>query len=185
MNKLAYLYAYHNPAEALSIYEANFGKIDLNRLEKVAGIGSAAGNFFHQLGTNPNYQRMALGLGGAALGGLAGGWKGGWKGAVTGAGLGGLGGYYAPSLYGYLKNKTTNPAVSPPQTPTEVPLSQIPVGHTGYNKLWNRNLPARQAWEQRLNPSQSWSAQNIASTVPAETFPGRPIHFQPTVAFSR
>lgn len=127
MNKLAFYYAYTKPVEALEIWESHIGEFGSDSLEKRAFKWGEAWNDFYKTVQekmqDPFYQRMALGLGGAALGGGLGALMGRGRGALLGAGLGGLGGWYlGPKAWEYLsKFKGETPASSETTPVTGVP----------------------------------------------------------------
>lgn len=101
MDKMAFYFAYANPATALELYEKCFGDVQKSAdMTKTAGIREFAGSIWH----NPQYMGALAGAGvGAVGGGLIGAGVSGrrnrrrnaLKGALIGAGVGGVGGYLA------------------------------------------------------------------------------------------
>ena len=120
MNQIAYYFAYANPDQAKELFESQFGPAKhFNKNAEELGIDKHAVEWLSKLWDNPNYRKLMLGAGGAALGGTAGYALGGKKGALVGAGLGGLGGYYSPDMVNMLRSNTGGAPAAPsaPATP--------------------------------------------------------------------
>lgn len=95
MDKLSYLFAYTNPAEALRIYEERVGEFTPDIMEKQAAVDwSSIGDKLKDIWANPAYQRLLTGAGGALLGAGLGRLMLGRRGTLLGAGLGGLGAWW-------------------------------------------------------------------------------------------